>query len=327
MEVPLGVQGQPVGCRVGAERDVPLEGAAHPRRLPPPPPPAAEADALASAGPLLGALGDRAVHEHVAGQPGADREDRVRPRRRAGRPPRCPPVCQLTLRRRASCTSGEPGPDEAGAAPRTASRVGGDAVDVGRREPGVGDRLEGGVEREVETGAAEPSADVGLPDARDDRAPLEVGHDAGSKSGKHTTSCCSNTTCTGMPMRTSSIAWCHEVAREAKPLLLGEGHQDDGVRLGAAVPRLVVDGVRVQLAAAAHHLGRELGIRRTPGTGAAAGAGSSRTTGSAGTGAGRPHRRSRRSGSSRRGRAGRERAWAPSRPTGSPRCARQGSSP
>ena len=60
-----------------------------PSLVEPPPPPMprpAHADALAAPRTLLGALRDRAVHEDVAGQPRADREDGVLHRRELGRP-------------------------------------------------------------------------------------------------------------------------------------------------------------------------------------------------------------------------------------------------
>src|SRR5262249_60783053 len=96
------------------------------------------------------------------------------------------------------------------------ARVGGDAVDVVRRETGVLDGGHARVEREVERVAEEPTADVGLPDSADDGALLDRvdGHQgtssAGSNSGRETdsspSSCRSKTTCTGMPILTSSGA-------------------------------------------------------------------------------------------------------------------------
>ena len=74
--------------------------------------------------------------------------------------------------------------------------VGGDAVDVGRVEAGVGDGLERGVDREVERVAVDAAAHLGLADARHDGAALaaqllEGAHAAppatsGSNSGSHT---------------------------------------------------------------------------------------------------------------------------------------------
>ena len=90
--------------------------------------------------------------------------------------------------------------------------VGGDAVDVVAVEPGVGNGRQRRLDRQVEIGPPETASHGGLPDARDDGSPLERlldrtgAHDApsGVKSGSHTSSACSKTTRTGMPMRTSS---------------------------------------------------------------------------------------------------------------------------
>ena len=56
--------------------------------------------------------------------------------------------------------------------------------------------------------ALEAASHLRLPDAREGRAPLEdLAHGSlGSKSGIQTSSCRSNTTCTGKSMRTSSAA-------------------------------------------------------------------------------------------------------------------------
>ena len=71
---------------------------------------------------------------------------------------------QPQFRRSASITSYAPAPREAG---RRAHRpgIGREAVDVGGREPGVLDRGEAAVERELERIAVQPAADLGLADA------------------------------------------------------------------------------------------------------------------------------------------------------------------
>ena len=55
---------------------------------------------------------------------------------------------------------GRSGAGEAGRAGAHRSRVAGEAVDVLRREPGVGDRGERGFAGQVEVGAEEPPADL-----------------------------------------------------------------------------------------------------------------------------------------------------------------------
>ncbi len=182
--------------------------------------------------------------------------------------PSMPPVCQPTSRRRASCTSGVPGPLKPGPAPAAGARVGGDAVDVGGGEPGVGDGLQGGVDREVEAGAAQPPPHVGLADAGDDRPAFELGH-AGSRPraralglGLEDGEPDEVVLLEGDPHRHADAhvvdRAVDEVAREAQAVLLVEGHQHDDVGLGAAVPRLVVHRVGEHLPAAAHGLGGDL---------------------------------------------------------------------
>ncbi len=103
-------------------------------------------------------------------------------------------------------------PGEASRA-RPHARIRREAVDVVAGEAGVRNghlrRLDG----QVEVAAPEPPPDVGLADARDDRpafqglfARSQRAHEssAGVKRGTHTSSTCSKTTRTGMPMRTSS---------------------------------------------------------------------------------------------------------------------------
>src|SRR5262249_34663162 len=90
------------------------------------------------------------------------------------------------------------------------------AVDVGSRQPRVRDRGEARVERELQRIAAEATPDVGLPRARDARAPFDdligVHHQelSGSNRGMYTSPSasgwCSNLTRTFMPTNTSSIA-------------------------------------------------------------------------------------------------------------------------
>ena len=66
------------------------------------------------------------------------------------------------------------------------ARIGREPVDVLAREPGVFDRREAGVERQLERIAIQAPADVALPDSGDRRAPLENLRQAstGSKSGR-----------------------------------------------------------------------------------------------------------------------------------------------
>ena len=77
-----------------------------------------------------------------------------------------------------------------------------------RVEAGVGDGARHGVDGEVERVAVQPPADVGLADAGDDRVRRRrlACRSSGSKNGSHTSSYCSNSTRTAMPMRTSSGA-------------------------------------------------------------------------------------------------------------------------
>ncbi len=92
--------------------------------------------------------------------------------------------------------------------------IGREPVDVLAGEARVVDRREAGLDREVEVAALEVAPDLGLPDARDHRLALERvrrAHagppaPAGRNSGKKTSSCCSKTTSTAIPIRTSSTA-------------------------------------------------------------------------------------------------------------------------
>ena len=80
-----------------------------------------------------------------------------------------PPDHHPSSRRSASCTSTTPAPENPGGWP-IGPGIGRDAVDVGGGEPGVGDRGEARVERELERIAEEPPTDVGLAGAGDHRA-------------------------------------------------------------------------------------------------------------------------------------------------------------
>ena len=150
--------------------DPPIRGALAPAT------PTTEPDPLSTAGALLGGLGDGAVHEHVPSQAGAHRHHRVDHRGQlggaldpAGVPAHLEPQSILHLRRARAA--------EADAGSPTRARVRRDAVDVVGGEAGIGDRLQGRVDREVESAAAQTAADVGLPDPRDDRPLLELRHD------------------------------------------------------------------------------------------------------------------------------------------------------
>ena len=115
-----------------------------------------------------------------------------------------PPVYQFSEAQRVVYL-GDAGAGEAGSAADRA-RIGGEAVDVARRQAGVGDRGEAGVERELERVAPEAAPDLGLPDPGQRSAAFQDFHHAltGSNSGIHTSSRCSNTTRTRIPIFTAS---------------------------------------------------------------------------------------------------------------------------
>ena len=171
---------------------------------------AGSADALPAPGALGGALGDGPVDQDVAGQAGRHRERRRhdgahlrRPLATAVVPVQRQAEGVLDLWRRRAAEARRAGAH---------ARVGGEAVDVVTAEPGIGNGGQRRLHRQVEVGAAQASAHGGLPDARDDGASLQRlldrcrAHDvpSGVKSGSQTSSACSNTTRTGMPIRTSS---------------------------------------------------------------------------------------------------------------------------
>src|SRR5581483_193446 len=80
-------------------------------------------------------------------------------------------------------------------------------VDVVTRQARRLDGLHARVDRQLERVAEQPPADVGLAYAGDGRVERhDAPPDTGSKNGSHTSSYCSNTTCTGMPIDTSSGA-------------------------------------------------------------------------------------------------------------------------
>ena len=107
-----------------------------------------------------------------------------------------------------------PGPDEpgpGGASPSARVTAPGqeiDAVDIGRLQSGVGDRLEARVESQREHALGNPAPDLRLADPRDDAAIFELlGHcHAGLNTGTYASPCSRNSTCTGMPIATSSAA-------------------------------------------------------------------------------------------------------------------------
>ena len=78
--------------------------------------------------------------------------------------------------------------------------VGGQAVDVVAGQAGVVDGLEARVDGELERVAEQAAADVGLADAGDAPRSIRFTRTPASKNGSHTSSYCSNTTCTGMPI-------------------------------------------------------------------------------------------------------------------------------
>src|SRR5439155_336369 len=134
--------------------------------------PGARADAEPPGARRRARLGDRAIHERVAAEPGGDGERRVHdgrdlrgPFEARGVPAELEPEGILDVGR---AGTGEPGVAGHG------SRIAGEAVDVGGLEPRVGDRSERRLAGEVETGAVEPAADLRLPDAGENRASLEV---------------------------------------------------------------------------------------------------------------------------------------------------------
>src|SRR5207245_1961508 len=75
------------------------------------------------------------------------------------------------------------GAAEAAATGTAGARVGGEPVDVGEGEAGVGHRRAGGLDGEVDARAIEPTADGRLPDPRDHRLALERAHRASSPAG------------------------------------------------------------------------------------------------------------------------------------------------
>ncbi len=213
VEVAGGHHGDPVGRRRRPEGQRPLHEAAGAVA------PAGRSPSHGDRGPTLvtlrARLPDRAEAHHVVGQPGRHRGDRVDhrpelPRRleAAGEPVEIEPQGVLQL-------------DDAHARePRRrvlVAGIGGDPVDVGEREPGVGDRFQHCVDREVERIAVDASAHLALTDAADDGLAFEpVGSHhrssvaeaaiTGAKNGSHTSSYSSNETRTGIPMKTSSGA-------------------------------------------------------------------------------------------------------------------------
>ena len=178
-----------------------------PKRGTEPPPPARPS--VPPARPLGGALGDGAVDEDVPGQArrhGQGRRDdgahlcRALP----------PPSCQFRDRPRASWTSGVGGPANPGVPCPCPDRS-----RARRCRRGSARRRQwrpGGLHGQVEVGAPQPTAHVRLPDARDDGPPLQRllgrtglnGSSTGVNSGSQTSSACSKSTRTGMPIRTSS---------------------------------------------------------------------------------------------------------------------------
>ena len=170
----------------------------------PRPPAAAYADPGAAALALRGPLPDRAEAQHVVGEAGRDRHARVDHRAELSGPLDAAAV-PVELEAQRVVHFGDARAGEAGrAAHRTG--IGGEPVDVARREAGVRDRGEAGVERELERIAPEAAPDLGLPDPGDRGAPFEDLHHAspGSNSGSQTSSRCSNTTRTRIPIRTLS---------------------------------------------------------------------------------------------------------------------------
>ena len=201
--------GDPVGGRDGAVGQCPLHEAAEAWHRAPAPRTADATGAPARAS-LGAALAHGAVDEDMPGQPRRDGQrggDDGAHLRGALAPAVVPVQGQaqgvLDLRRGRAGESGRPRPH---------AGIRREPVDVVAGQPGVGDGGQARLHRQVEVGATKPASHIRLPDSRDDGLALQRlpgrsrAHDAsaGVKSGSQTSSTCSNSTRTGMPMRTSS---------------------------------------------------------------------------------------------------------------------------
>ena len=200
-------------------------------------------------------LGDRAVHEHVAGQAGADGQHRVHAPRPAARRPRCRRGASSPSAAARPAPRASPGP--AKPAPRRRRRRG--RWRCRRCRPCVrpASAMASRAASIVRSRPLRPEAPahVGLADAGDDRAPLEVGHDALRRRLEHREPHVVVLLEGDLDRHADADVVgraADDVRREAQVVLLGERDERDGVGLGAAVPRLVVDRERVHLAAAAH---------------------------------------------------------------------------
>ena len=195
VKVSLREHRDPVGRRGGPEGKGPLQHAACAT--------AAHPDAGAAPRALRGRLPHRTKAEHVGGHAGGDGEAGVHHRAQLPRqlPPAAVPV-GLEPERLLNIRHARTG--ESARTPTTGKS--GYAVDVLAAEPRVLDRAQARVQGELERVAAQTASDVGLSDARERGPALEDLHHArsGSNSGTYTSSHCSNTTRTCMPIFTSS---------------------------------------------------------------------------------------------------------------------------
>src|SRR5205823_10047571 len=126
----------------------------------------ARPDAEASGAGGRARLGHRAVDEGMAAEAGGDRERRVHDGRDLRRSLEAGAV-PAELESQRILDVGRSRTRETHVAGHR-SRIAGEAVDVGGLEAGVGDGGERGLAGEVEAGAKDPAADLGLADAGED---------------------------------------------------------------------------------------------------------------------------------------------------------------
>src|SRR6266404_2094494 len=165
VHVAHGVERQPVGRRHGAEGDHPLREARHAAR--------AGADAEPPRAGRGRRLGHRAVDERVAAEA---RRHRERGEHHGGelRRPLATRAVPAELEAEGVLHVGRARSREARRGGAHRSRVAGEAVDVPGSQARVGDRGQRRLAGEVQIGAKEAPPDLRLPDAGEDRAPLEV---------------------------------------------------------------------------------------------------------------------------------------------------------
>ena len=181
--------------------------------------------------------------------------------------PSPPPSCQLSDRPSASCTSGVGRPAEA-RRPGAHAGVGREAVDVVAGEPGVGDGASAASTVRSRSERPEPTPHVGLPDARDDRPPLQRllrrtrGLTTRSSTGReerepHVVDVLEDHAHRHADAHVVGLD-VDQVGRQADVGLLVDRHPGDDVGVAPRDPLLVVDGEGLDAAAAADGLRRHV---------------------------------------------------------------------